>query len=46
MTARHFNLDPALARIARFRTTGSSGARYFTVRFDHDGRIIGVVIED
>ncbi len=46
VTARHFNLDPALARLARFRTVAPSGARYFTVRFNHDGRMTGVVVED
>ena len=46
VTARHFNLDPELARIAWFRTAAPSGARYFTVRFNRAGRITGVLIED
>jgi hypothetical protein len=43
---RHFSLDPAVTRIARFRTQGPSGARYFTVRLSADGRMRAVMFED
>jgi D-alanyl-D-alanine carboxypeptidase len=46
VTAQHFNLDPALARLRRYRVTAGATARYLTVRLDRDGHVIGVLIED
>jgi len=46
VTARHFNLDPALARIRWYRLTTGSAHQYLTVRINGDGKVMGVLIED
>lgn len=46
VTARHFNLDPALARLRRYRVTAGATPRYLTVRLDREDRVMGVLIED
>jgi D-alanyl-D-alanine carboxypeptidase len=44
--ASHFNLDPELARIRRYRAATPDGLRYFTLRLAASGRLLGVLIED
>jgi hypothetical protein len=46
VTAAHFNLDPAVARQEWYRAQTPSGVRYFTIRVDDAGRVLGVSIED
>ena len=46
VTGSHFNLDPALARLEWYRTRTPAGIRYFTVRLDAGGGVIGVLVED
>jgi CubicO group peptidase (beta-lactamase class C family) len=46
VTDRHFNLDPALARLEWYRARTPAGIRYFTIRLDDGGHVIGVLIED
>lgn len=46
ITTRHFNLDPALARLRRYKVTAGTTVRYLTVRLDHEGRVLGVLIEE
>jgi len=46
LTARHFNLDPAVARIHWYRVATGSKRRYLTVRLTADGKVMGVLIED
>jgi CubicO group peptidase (beta-lactamase class C family) len=46
VTDAHFNLDPALVRQEWYRAHTPSGTRYFTIRLDDDGRVLGVLIED
>jgi CubicO group peptidase (beta-lactamase class C family) len=43
---RHFNLDPALASIRRYRVRTPDGPRYFTLRLSREGRLLGAIIED
>jgi CubicO group peptidase (beta-lactamase class C family) len=42
----HFNLDPALARITRYRARTPGGMKYFTLRLSAEGRLLGVIVED
>lgn len=46
VTDAHFNLDPALVRQEWYRARTPAGIRYFTIRLDSDGRVLGVLIED
>lgn len=46
VTEAHFNLDPALVRQEWYRARTPAGNRYFTIRLDDAGRIIGVLLED
>ena len=46
VTNAHFNLDPALARQEWYRAQTPSGVRWFTIRLDDAGRVLGVLIED
>lgn len=46
VSPHHFSLDTAVASIARFRSQGVAGARYFTVRFTREGRMLAVTVED
>jgi hypothetical protein len=42
----HFNLDSALVRQEWYRARTPAGVRYFTIRLDAAGRVLGVLIED
>jgi hypothetical protein len=42
----HFNLDPSLARIRRYRAGTPRAPRYLTIRLAADGRVLGVIVED
>ena len=42
----HFNLDPALARLRRFRLATPGGARFLTLRLSREGRLLGVSRSD
>ena len=49
--AYHFNLDPELVRLRRYRirASGESGhqqLRYLTVRLSGDGMVLGALVED
>ena len=44
--ASHFNLDPALAKLRRYRAVTAAGMRYFTLRLSADGKLLGILIED
>ena len=46
VTDAHFNLDPALVRQEWYRAHSPSGIRYFTIRLDSEGRVLGVLIEE
>lgn len=46
VTDRHFNLDPAVVALRRYRTSTSTARRYLTLRMSAAGRLLGVVIED
>ena len=46
VTGAHFNLDPALARQEWYRAQTASGFKYFTVRLDAAGTLLGVLVED
>ena len=42
----HFNADPAVIAVARYRARTAAGFRYVTIRLSEDGRFVGVIIED
>ena len=44
--AAHFNLDPAVVSVRRYRAGTPDGPRYFTVRLTRSGTVAGVLIED
>ncbi len=46
VTEAHFNLDPALVRQEWYRARTPAGVRYFTIRLDGAGSVLGVLIED
>ena len=46
LTPYHFNLDPAVVRLHRFRATASAWTRYLTVRLAADGTVRGVIVEE
>ena len=46
VTPLHFNLDPALKRLRRYRSSSAAATRYLTVRLAADGTILGVLVED
>lgn len=46
VTEAHFNLNPALVRQEWYRAQTPAGVRYFTIRLDAAGRVLGVLIED
>jgi D-alanyl-D-alanine carboxypeptidase len=46
VTSAHFNLDPLLKRQEWYRARTPGGVRYFTIRLDGEGRVLGVLIED
>ncbi len=46
VTDAHFNLDAALVRQEWYRAPTPAGFRYFTIRLDSGGRVLGVSIED
>ena len=46
LTPFHFNLDPAVVRVRRYRATTADFTRYLTVRMAADGTVRGVLIED
>ena len=43
---RHFNADPTVTTLSRYRVGAAPGFRYFTIRQAADGRVIGVIVED
>ena len=43
---RHFNADPTVTTLSRYRVRTAPGFRYFTIRQAADGRVIGVIVED
>jgi hypothetical protein len=42
----HFNADPTVTSLSRYRARTAEGFHYFTLRQSGDGRIVGVVVED
>lgn len=46
LTDRHFNLDPAVARVHWYRAGTTAARRYLTVRLTAEGKVTGVLIED
>jgi hypothetical protein len=46
VTDAHFNLDPSLVRVEWYRVRTPAETRYFTIRLDDGGRVLGVLIED
>ena len=46
LTPYHFNLDPAIVRLHRYRATTPSWTRYLTVRLAADGTVRGVLVEE
>ena len=46
LTPFHFNLDPVVVRLRRYRAITAAGTRYLTVRLAEDGTVHGVLIED
>lgn len=46
LTPYHFNLDPAIARLRRYRATTPTWTRYITVRLAADGTVRGVLVEE
>lgn len=46
LTPYHFNLDPAVVRVRRYRARLSPRPRYLTVRLAEDGSVRGVIVED
>jgi CubicO group peptidase (beta-lactamase class C family) len=43
---RHFNLNPAIVRIKRYRARTSGGMKYVTLRLSREGRLLGTLVED
>lgn len=46
LTPYHFNLDPAVVRVRRYRARLAPRRRYLTVRLGEDGTVRGVIVED
>lgn len=46
VTPYHFNLDPAVVRLRRYRSVASGTTRYLTVRLSSTATVLGVVVED
>lgn len=46
ITDRHFNVDPAVVALRRYRASTSATKRYLTLRMSASGQLLGVVIED
>jgi CubicO group peptidase (beta-lactamase class C family) len=46
LTPYHFNLDPAIVRLRRYRATTPAWTRYLTVRLAADGTVRGVLVEE
>lgn len=45
LTPYHFNTDPAVVRLRRYRATSPEWTRYLTVRLAADGTVRGVLVE-
>ncbi len=45
LTDRHFNLDPNVHTVRRYRSRTNGGFRYLTIRLSDDGTIRGVTVE-
>ncbi len=43
---RHFNADPTVTTLSRYRARTADGFRYFTLRQSRDGHVLGVIVED
>ncbi|HEX2442325.1 MAG TPA: serine hydrolase domain-containing protein [Vicinamibacterales bacterium] len=44
--AGHFNLNPAVVRVKRYRARTPEGLKYVTLRLSREERLLGVLIED
>jgi CubicO group peptidase (beta-lactamase class C family) len=42
----HFNADPSVTTLSRYRAGTTVGYRYFTIRQSREGSFIGVIVED
>jgi CubicO group peptidase (beta-lactamase class C family) len=42
----HFNLNPAIVRIKRYRARTPGGVKYVTLRLSREGRLLGTLVED
>lgn len=42
----HFNNEPAVVSVSRYRARSPTGVRYFTIRLAGDGRVLGIIVED
>ena len=42
----HFTLNPAFARVKRYRIRTPEGTRYFTLHLSRNGWLIGVLVEE
>lgn len=46
VTDGHFNVDPALVNLRRYRASTPAGTRYLTLRLSAKNQLLGVIIED
>lgn len=46
LTPYHFNVDPRVVRVRRFRATTTAWTRYVTVRLAADGAVLGAFAEE